>query len=479
VIIEYIAIRRCCVGGNVIVMACLIFLVTLPTVCQTEKLLSPTLGQIVDVICEDDARQSYALYLPSSYSAAKAWPIVYFFDPGGRGRRPLERYKDLAEKYGFLMAGSNNSRNFSPDQSRSVNAIWLDTHRRFPLDSHLTYVSGFSGGARVAGLMALSCLQCQIAGVIAHGAGYPTNRSDAKDKLLYFFAIGNEDFNWSEVMLVRREREDKGLPFRVRVFSGPHQWAAADVMEDAIEWMTLRAMQSGARPPDAAFIDRRLIKMLAEAEDAEKRNDAIAQFSAYRSLTSDFAGLRDVAEAQRKLALLMKSAALKAALKKEQDQIDEQSALETEVSAKLHAYISGQADDEITLANSIVQAMLRINNQAQHSKNEAKRLVAKRAFGEVWVAGIESGQEQLESRHFEKAEACFDLMSKVSNDPLPVLLLAETYATAGNQKQAIRELKEAVRRGLMDANAIESNDRLLSLKTDPEFQKLVQTLKAK
>jgi len=327
--------------------------------------------------------------------------------------------------------------------------------------------------------MALSCLQCQIAGVIAHGAGYPTNRSDAKDKLLYFFAIGNEDFNWSEVMLVRREREDKGLPFRVRVFSGPHQWAAADVMEDAIEWMTLRAMQSGARPPDAAFIDRRLIKMLAEAEDAEKRNDAIAQFSAYRSLTSDFAGLRDVAEAQRKLALLMKSAALKAALKKEQDQIDEQSALETEVSAKLHAYISGQADDEITLANSIVQAMLRINNQAQHSKNEAKRLVAKRAFGEVWVAGIESGQEQLESRHFEKAEACFDLMSKVSNDPLPVLLLAETYATAGNQKQAIRELKEAVRRGLMDANAIESNDRLLSLKTDPEFQKLVQTLKAK
>ena len=44
--------------------------------------------------------------------------------------------------------------------------------------------------------------------------------------------------------------------------------------------------------------------------------------------------------------------------------------------------------------------------------------------------------------------------------------------------RALRELKEAVRRGV-DADAIESNDRFQILKTDPEFQKLVQTLKAK
>jgi hypothetical protein len=186
-----------------------------------------------------------------------------------------------------------------------------------------------------------------------------------------------------------------------------------------------------------------------------------------------------VAEAEKKLAVLKKSPALKAALKKEQEQIDEQSASETEVSAKLHAYMSGRADDEAALASMIVQAMHQINDQAEHSKNEAKRLVAKRAFGGLWVAGIESGQEELESRHFEKAEACFELMSKVSDSPWPVLLLAETYAAEGNKKQAMRQLKEAVRRGMKDAEAIESNDRFQILKADPEFQKLVQTLKAK
>jgi hypothetical protein len=153
--------------------------------------------------------------------------------------------------------------------------------------------------------------------------------------------------------------------------------------------------------------------------------------------------------------------------------------LEAEGSAKLHTYMTGGADDEVTLASTIVEEMRQINDRAEHSKNEAKRLVAKRAFGGLLVAGIESGQEELESRHFEKAEACFVLMSKVSDSPWPVLLLAETYAAEGKKKQAIRELKEAVRRGVEDAEAIEASDRLQILKTDPEFQKLVQTLKAK
>jgi len=472
------AIRQLRALARIIVLASLVQVFTSVALCQAAQ--SPLLpaGQIVDVTCEGDTAQSYALYLPSTYSAAKHWPMIYFFDPGGVGRRPLELYKDLAEKYGFVMAGSNNSRNFSSDQSHVLNALWVDTHRRFAPDARLTYVSGFSGGARVAGLMALNCAQCQIAGVIANGAGYPSNRADAKDKLLYFFAVGDQDFNWPEVITVRREREDKGLAYRVRVFSGRHQWAPAEVMEDAIEWITLRAMQAGDRPPDAAFIDRQLRLRQADAGDAEKKNDAMAELAAYRALASDFSGIRDVPEAEKKLVALKKSPALKAAVKKQQEQIDEQAASENEVSGKLHAYVSGSAEDGTTLASTIVQEMHQLNDQAEHSKNEVKRLVARRAFAGLFVEGIESGQEELESRHFDKAEACFDLMSKVSDSPWPVLLLAETYAAEGNKKQALRELKEAVRRGV-DVDAIESNERFQVLKTDPEFQKLVQAAKAK
>jgi predicted Zn-dependent protease len=119
-----------------------------------------------------------------------------------------------------------------------------------------------------------------------------------------------------------------------------------------------------------------------------------------------------------------------------------------------------------------------LTDQAEHSKNEVKRLIARRAFGEVWVSGIETGQQELAARHFDRAEACFELMSKVSDSPWPALLLADTYASQRNKKEAIRELKEVVRRGLKDAEVIESDDWLQVLKTDPDFQKIVQALKA-
>src|SRR6478752_2655648 len=146
---------------------------------DTPALLVP--GQITEITCQSDSSQSYALYLPSTYTSAKRWPIVYFFDPGGLGRRPLDLYNSIAEKYGWIFAVSNNSRNFSAEQAASVNAIWLDTHLRLALDEQRIFASGFSGGARVAGAMALSCPQCHMAGIIAFGAGYPTNQRDSKD----------------------------------------------------------------------------------------------------------------------------------------------------------------------------------------------------------------------------------------------------------------------------------------------------------
>jgi predicted esterase len=437
----------------------------------------PAPGSIGDVQCALDATLSYSLYLPKAYAATKAWPIIYFFDPGGRGRRPLDLYQEIAETYGFILAGSNNSRNFSSDQSKSVNAIWQDTHVRLALDAHRVYSSGFSGGARVAGAMALGCPQCQIAGVIANGAGYPSNRSGGGDKLLYFFAVGNQDFNWPEVMNVRREREDQGLSYRVRVFEGTHQWSPAPVMEDAMQWLNLRAMQNGSLPQDQAFIDKFFQQRKSEASDAEQKKDALAELDAYRSLVSDFAGLRDTSGVSRKLEALKQSDGLKAALKSERDQIEEQFALERDIAAKLRDYERGSVADPNTLRTQILQAISGLKDQAAHAKNESKRLVSGRAIEDLWVEGIENGQQELEAKHFDRAEACFELMSQVKSEPWPSLLLARTHLAWGKKKQAIRDLKESVKRGYKDADAIESDSEFQTLKTEPEFQKLVAELR--
>ena len=440
-------------------------------------------GQVIEkVLCAGSQGESYALYLPSNYTPGRRWPILYAFDPGARGRIPVTLYKDAAEKYGYIVAGSNNSQNFTNEPpKRSIFALWQDTHERFSLDEHRTYTTGFSGGARTATMVALRCLVCAVAGVIAHGAGYPnSDKPSQKDTFLYFAAVGNEDFNWGEIVELRRKREEWGLPYRVEVFDGEHQWASAEIVEEAIEWMQLKAMQTGSLRRNDTFIGQLFKETEARAKEAENRRDAIGQLSAYRSLVSDFGGLKEVGEYAEKLAALKRSALLKEALKKEQDEIREQESLTQTISGQLSHLGDIGVRDQSGLSESVREGMKQLKEDAAHSKNAEKRLVRLRAFHDLWAQGIEAGQAELLAKHPARAEDYFQLMADVSPDAWwPLLLLADTRTAMGNHKQAIKDLREGIRRGLKHAEVIEKDESLQPLRSEPEFQKMLSELTAK
>jgi len=443
-------------------------------------------GEIIDsVACASDPEQSYALYLPSNYTPAKTWPIIYAFDPLAYGKTPVKLYKDAAEKYGFIVAGSNNSRNFSSGETtKAISSMWQDTHERLSLDPRRIYVTGFSGGGRVATSMALRCRQCEIAGVISHGAGYPASvDASQKGPFVYFVAVGDQDFNWPEIMELRRKKEEAGPGYRVKVFPGEHQWAPAAVIEEAIEWIQLKAMQAGTQPQDAAFIERLFAQTRQEAEQAEQRHDAIAELAAYRSLASDFNDLKDVSQYAEKLASLKKSPELKQARKKEQEEIAEQQSITEDISQKIASVADAEFDQQPSLRSAILDGMAALKTQAAHAqsekKSEGKRLVALRAFNQLWAQGIETGQAQLEKKRFAQAEYYFELMGDISpGEPWPALLLAETDAARGDKKHAIKDLREAIKRGLKNPDAIEKDTNLESLRSDPAFQQLVEELRA-
>jgi dienelactone hydrolase len=443
----------------------------------------PPSGQVIDkVLCAGLSGESYALYLPSNYTPSKRWPILYAFDPAARGRIPVTLYKYAAEKYGYIVAGSNNSQNFTNEPpERSIFAMWQDTHQRFSLDEHRTYTTGFSGGARTATMVALRCPVCAVAGVIAHGAGYPnSDKPSQKDTFLYFAAVGNQDFNWGEIVELRRAREELGLPYRVEVFDGEHQWAPAEIVEEAIEWMQLKAMQTGSLPRDDRFIGQFFNEMEARAKEAENRRDAIGQLSAYRSLVSDFSGLREMGEYGEKLAALKRSARLKEAFKKEQDEIREQESLSQTISGQLSHLGDIGVRDQSGLRESVREGMKQLKEDAAHSKNTEKRLARLRAFHALWAQGIEAGQAELLAKQSARAENYFQLMADVAPDAWwPLLLLAETRTAMGNHKQAIKDLREGIRRGLKNAEVIEKDESLQPLRSEPEFQKMLSELTAK
>lgn len=419
------------------------------------------------------------MYLPSRYSPVRDWPIIYAFDPFARGKTAVEEYKDAAEKYGYIVVGSNNSKNGPVSvQLAAAQALWLDTHRRFAIDKNRVYTTGLSGGARVATAFALYCYTCAVAGVIAHGAGYPVAQNakqPANDHFAYYVAIGDADFNFPEIVALRKKKEDAGAPCKVKIYAGPHQWAPPDVVEDAIEWLELKAMQAGTEKVDPAFVSRLFEGTQSEAVQAEQRGDVLTQYYALRSLVEDFKGLEDTAQFAAKLATVKNSREFKKAEHELQGDIDEQARLTAAAAGELTQLAASDAEAQPGLAHHIASVMLDLRRRA--NSNSTDHLVYSRAFTQLWIQGLETGQDAFRENNFALAATYFELMAEASPDQAwPLVLLAEARVRVGNKKAALKAIEQAVQHGLKRAQTLTQDPELQPLASDPEFQRIVRGL---
>lgn len=442
---------------------------------------APPLGKVVDsVACLGNPAQTYALYLPSNYSPDRRWPIIYAFDPFARGKVPVDLFKEAAEKYGYIVVGSNNAKN-GPGalEMAAAEAVWQDTHRRFMIEKDRVYTTGLSGSARFATSFALYCYTCSVAGVIAQGATYPVKEDarPANTHFLYYVTVGNQDFNYPEVAALRDKREEHDTGFEVNVFPGPHQWAPKDVAEDAVAWLELKAMQSGKAQSRPAFIQQQLAKFQAEAAQAQQSGDVMAQYDALRFLALNFKGLADVNRFASELAELRKSKAFKHARQEEKHEIDKQQSLTATASVDI-AGIAQVTPDQVSVLQQRVTSVFS-DLRRQLKSNARDRLVYVRAFNQLWVQGIEDGQEEFRKHEFVYAADYFQLMANVAPDQSwPLLLLAETKVREGENKAALKVLDEAVKRGVKSPQNITADPELAPLKADPEYQRIVNALGA-
>ena len=60
------------------------------------------------IVCEKFSNEMYAVYVPSNYTKNKAWPVLYILDSHGEALVPIKKYKDIAEKYGYILIAYYN-----------------------------------------------------------------------------------------------------------------------------------------------------------------------------------------------------------------------------------------------------------------------------------------------------------------------------------------------------------------------------------
>jgi len=343
-------------------------------------------GTVIDAVqCAADPEQTYALYLPSTYSAQPTWRLLLAFHPAGRGRQMVEKYQAAAEQYGYIVAASNNARN-GPwiVSTTAAQAMAADVSRRFAFDPQRVYLTGMSGGARVALGVASDK---HVAGVIASSAGYPNSERRKTAPFAIFGTAGTEDFNYIEMRALDRTLTS---PHFLRIFTGGHTLPPDDVALEAIEWMEVQAMQSGRRGRDEALIERLYDKRRGAVAAAATVPETVYLL---RALVSDFKGLRDVSADVNRLEDMSRQSEVKKALKRELEADETEARMLGEI-FDLEGRLTDEERRDVALM-MLRERLGRLSRKANESTDSPQRSQARRVLRSVTAGAATRVQDRL------------------------------------------------------------------------------------
>ncbi len=433
-------------------------------------------GAIVDPIpCDANPKFSYALYLPARFTMERRWPILYVFDPRRRGQLGAELFREVAERRGFIVASSNDTESDNPNAPNgdAINALWLDTYSRLPIDRERTYAAGFSGGARLAFTLA-QLSKGALAGVIAVGGGFSPDRPPAKGmKFGVFGTVGTRDFNYYEMRQLDAQLARLAVPHRIEVWEGEHAWPPVALAAQAVEWLDLQAMKRGVLAPDPALLDAYYARDAEVARAHEAARELSDAFVVWSSLAADLDGLRDVGEARASAEGLRKPAAEEL---KRRDKLDRRDiGLNQRASAILETIRSG----DVPPPPARVVGDLRIaelKKQAEQVSYEGHS--AQRRLAHILAqASFYLPRELMSHREYRRAATCYAVAATIRPEgPYPQFGLARAYARLGSKREAIAALARAIDNGFDDRERVESDPDLDSIRTDPGFQPLLERL---
>jgi len=442
----------------------------------------PTGELIEEVVCQHDADMSYALYLPTGYGPERAWPILYALDASTRGpergTRPVKLYRNVAERFGYIVASSNNSAANVGFQVilDAMQAMWRDTHARLAIDEQRVYATGMSGTARGA-LWLAEAAPGSFAGVIACAAGFDPARPPREGLPFSVYGIaGNTDFNYQELQMLDETLLELGLPHRVESFEGPHGWPPEEAAAQAIEWMEIRAMEEGRRARDEALIRQAYERELHRAAADESDGQVFEAFKRYRDAARDYGRLLDVSRAAESEGRLGASKALREARKRR----EKLRRREQDYNRRASTALAGIREEEASRSLGRVLSNLEIRKLKKRAAGEDRdeSLSARRLLARVFIHTAFYVPRELRRRGDHAREALSRAVAaEIEPERAGVWYnLACARSLAGDEKGALKALRRAVDTGFRDLDLLRTDEDLEPLRGEKAFEAIVAEL---
>ncbi|NAY91698.1 hypothetical protein GTQ34_07200 [Muricauda sp. JGD-17] len=206
-------------------------------------------GKIIDSIAVSQAQnETFSLYLPESFMSETPQPILYIYEPMGRGTIGVQPFIAASEKYGLILVCSNNSKNGPYDQNFAIaNNLFNHVFSNFNIKDDEMFAAGFSGGSRLAS--AIASLTNKFSGVIGCGAGFSglQEHMPSTQNYAYVGLCGNRDMNYREMLENKAYLNLINFNSALITYDDNHSWPPSGQILRAFDWLYLQRTKNS--PP--------------------------------------------------------------------------------------------------------------------------------------------------------------------------------------------------------------------------------------
>ena len=243
------------------------------------------------VAINEDELNTFTLYLPKLYNKSTLWPVVFFFDPGGKGFLPVQKYQLLADSLGYIFIGSNVSKNGQDiDESLTMwNALKNSCLNNLSIDKNRIILAGFSGGARVS--CAIASKEPSVACIIANSAGAQQLDQLLNQNTLFIGLAGNGDMNRAEMLGIEQNLMSSSIVHYYMEFDGNHAWAPFKIMQKAIMIASLNANEKNPNELNAVLTENFISNQKKEIDKLKLEGKWLEAYQELILLTKGAKGL--------------------------------------------------------------------------------------------------------------------------------------------------------------------------------------------
>ena len=185
------------------------------TLTPAQLLDQSTLDSVSEVIGADE-EITWKMYVPESYNEKDPAGLMVYISPNSKGWMP-RKWRTVIDEENLIWIGANDSGNDAHTARRMLYAALAPqiAEKKYRIDADRVYLSGFSGGGKVASMVSIDFANVFKGAIYICGTEFwrkhPPKLFQQVKTNRYVFLSGREDFNLGLTYEIYRKYQDAGL----------------------------------------------------------------------------------------------------------------------------------------------------------------------------------------------------------------------------------------------------------------------------